>query len=211
MMISRIFPSLIFIQCNSQIKSFIVIFLDCLLISFTHNKNIFSLAIFSSFSIVRTVTAQFVPFLSLSLSNNIENIYMFLFLHWGREKCENEWRSCGKNDENDPRATAGWLVDIYSNRNFSFFWPIEMYVCEVNDIDRYRETFTRTTESFLSTNGSLDRTQEEKEEEKKRPRKIEKKIICLNHWPEQSFLLNSSLFQVLTICLSSFSQAFMTW
>lgn len=137
MMISRIFPSLIFIQCNSQIKSFIVIFLDCLLISFTHNKNIFSLAIFSSFSIVRTMTAQFVPF--LSLSNNIENIYMFLFLHWGREKCENEWRSCGKNDENDPRATAGWLVDIYSNRNFSFFWPIEMYICEVNDIDRYRE------------------------------------------------------------------------
>lgn len=30
-------------------------------------------------------------------------------------------------------------MDIYSNRNFSFFWPIEMYICEVNDIDRYRE------------------------------------------------------------------------
>lgn len=209
MMISRIFPSLIFIQCNSQIKSFIVIFLDCLLISFTHNKNIFSLAIFSSFSIVRIMTAQFVPF--LSLSNNIENIYMFLFLHWGREKCENEWRSCGKNDENDPRATAGWLVDIYSNRNFSFFWPIEMYICEVNDIDRYRERDIHKDDRVFFEYKWISRQNSRRKRREKRPRKIEKKIICLNHWPEQSFLLNSSLFQVLTICLSSFSQAFMTW
>lgn len=57
-----------------------------------------------------------------------------------------------------------------------------MYICEVNDIDRYRERdIHKDDRVFLSTNGSLDRTQEEKEEEKKRPRKIEKKIICLNH------------------------------
>lgn len=120
MMISRIFPSLIFIQCNSQIKSFIVIFLDCLLISFTHNKNIFSLAIFSSFSIVRTVTAQFVPFLSLSLIISKISICFYFYIEEGKNVKMNDGRVVKTMRTIPELLLAGWWIFIQIEISLSF-------------------------------------------------------------------------------------------
>lgn len=64
-------------------------------------------------------------------------------------------------------------MDIYSNRNFSFFWPIEMYICEVNDIDRYRERDIHKDRVFfeykwISRQNSRRKRRREKKAEKDR-------------------------------------------